>query len=92
MNVTHLTNGRTFVTLGLPVDYQSPLWITSSTETEVVYSESKDSAPVARVYRKDGEWYLATGYLSHWQPDPTLTKYDGFLLLLRLYKGQKEGE
>ena len=86
MDVQQLTNGKTVVIYGSPVSYQSPLWITSSTETEIVYAESKDSTPIARVYKKDGEWYLATGYLSHWQPVPTLTKYEGFLLLLKLRK------
>jgi hypothetical protein len=90
MDVQQLTNGKTVVTYGSPVDYQSPLWIISTNETETVYAESKDSAPIARVYKKDGEWYLATGYLAHWQPVPTLTKYEGFLLLLQLHKKHHE--
>jgi hypothetical protein len=66
--------------------YQSPLWIVSATDTEVVYADTYQGTPVARVYRKGGEWWLATAYLQHWQPVPTLTKYEGFLLLLNLKK------
>jgi hypothetical protein len=92
MLLQRLPSGEIQVGYGESVEYQSPLWIISSCKTEVVYSEKPDGQPIARVYKKDGEWYLSSGYLGHWQPVPTLTKYDGFLLLLRLYKSQKEGK
>jgi hypothetical protein len=90
MDTQQLTNGKTVVTYGSPVSYQSPLWITSSTETEIVYSTGPNEVPIGKVYRKDDEWYLATAYLGHWQPVPTFTKYEGFLLLLNLYKQNRE--
>ena len=86
MLVQTLLTGRMFVKLGNPVPYQSPLWIVSASETEVVYADSYLGTPVARVYKKDGEWWLATAYLQHWQPVPTFSKYEGFLLLLNLKK------
>jgi len=86
MIVQTLLTGKTFVEYGVRMEYQSPLWITSHNDSEIVYSESPDSAPVARVYKKDGDWYLATAYLQHWQPVPTFSKYEGFLLLLNLKK------
>jgi hypothetical protein len=86
MDVQYLSIGRWFVTYGDPVDYQSPLWIVSSTEDEIVYAEKPEGGSIARVYKKDGDWYLTTAYLQHWQPVPTFSKYEGFLLLLNLKK------
>jgi hypothetical protein len=86
MNVQTLLTGRTFVEYGKPVDYQSPLWIVSSSETEIVYSNAYNGTPIARVYKKGGEWWLSTAYLCHWQPVPTFSKYEGFLLLLNIKK------
>jgi hypothetical protein len=86
MNVQCLNTGKWLVEYGDPVEYQSPLWIISSCNTEVVYSEKPDGQPIARVYKKGGEWYLSSGYLGHWQPVPALTKYEAFLLLLNLKK------
>ena len=71
---------------GEPVEFQSPLWIVSSSETEVIYAANYEGAPIARVYKKGDEWYLTTAYLNHWQPVPTFSKYEGFLLLLNLKK------
>lgn len=85
MNVQELPTGRWLVEYG-EVSYQSPLWIVSSSETEVVYAKEPNGTPVAKVYRKDDEWYLSTSYLKHWQPVPTFSKYEGFLLLLNLKK------
>jgi hypothetical protein len=85
MKFQTLANGRVLVTYQ-SVEYQSSLWVLSTTETEVVYAERPDGVPIARVYKKDGEWYLSTQYLQHWQPVNTLTKYDGFLFLLKLRK------
>jgi hypothetical protein len=86
MNVQNLPFGRKFVEYGEPVEFQSPLWIVSHNDTEIVYSEKPESGPIARVYKKDDEWYLTTAYLNHWQPIPTFSKYGGFLLLLNLKK------
>jgi hypothetical protein len=86
MNVQTLLTGRTFVEYGKPLDYQSPLWIVSSSEAEVIYAASYEGVPVARVYKKDDEWYLSTSYLNHWQPIATFSKYEGFLLLLNIKK------
>jgi hypothetical protein len=85
MNVQELPSGKWLVSYA-DVSYQSPLWIISSSETEVVYSEEQNGVPVAKVYRKGDEWYLSTAYLQHWQPVPTFSKYEGFLLLLNLKK------
>lgn len=68
------------------MEYQSPLWIVSQSETEIVYSETSSGSPIAKIYKKGGEWFLATSYLAYWQPVPTFTKYEGFLLLLNLKK------
>ena len=89
MNVQELLTGRWLVEYD-EVSYQSPLWIVSSTETEVVYAESPQGAPVGRVYLKGDDWYLATSYLNHWQPVPTFSKYEGFLFLLTLKKRQEQ--
>jgi hypothetical protein len=86
MNVQMLPTGKTFVEYGVRVDYQSPLWIVSSNDDEVIYAEKPGGGPIARVYRKGGEWYLTTAYLQHWQPVPAFSKYEGFLLLLNLRK------
>jgi hypothetical protein len=86
MKVQYLSTGRWSVRYGEPMEYQSPLWIVSSTEDEIVYAEKPEGGPIARVYKKDGDWYLTTAYLQHWQPVPTFSKYEGFLLLLNLKK------
>lgn len=88
MNVQILPTGKVFVGYGARVDYQSPLWITSHSETEIVYAEEVGGSPIARVYKKDDNWYLSTAYLQHWQPVATLSKYEGFLLLLNIYKNR----
>lgn len=86
MRVQTLLTGKTFVEYGESLTYQSPLWIVSATNDEVVYAADYQGTPIARVYRKSGEWWLATAYIGHWQPIPTLSKYEGFLLLLNLKK------
>jgi hypothetical protein len=85
MDVQYLSIGRWSVRYD-KMDYQSPLWIVSSTEDEIIYAEKPEGAPIARVYKKDDDWYLTTAYLQHWQPVPTFSKYEGFLLLLNLKK------
>ena len=86
MNVQELPTGRKSVEYGNPVEYQSPLWIVSHNDTEIIYAETPESGPIARVYKKDDEWYLTTAYLGHWQPIPAFSKYEGFLLLLNIKK------
>lgn len=86
MNVQALPTGRISVEYGEPLAYHSPLWIVSATSDEVVYAADYQGTPIARVYRKGDEWWLATAYIGHWQPIPTLSKYEGFLLLLNLKK------
>jgi hypothetical protein len=83
-------SGRVHVTYGAPVGYQSPLWIISSCDTEVVYADHYQGPAVARVYRKGDEWYLSCVYLEHWQPIETFSKYEGFLLLLNIFKRQRQ--
>ena len=85
MNVQRLSTGKWYVRYD-KVGYQSPLWIVSYNETEIVYAERNEGTPVARVYKKEDEWYLATAYLNHWQPVPTFSRYEGFLLLLNIHK------
>lgn len=86
MNVQSLLTGKTYVSYGKPLAYQSPLWIVSQSDTEIVYAAGYKGQPIARVYQKGGEWFLATAYLGHWQPIPTFSKYEGFLLLLNIKK------
>ena len=90
MNVQILPTGKTYVEYGAKMEYQSPLWIVSSTEDEIIYAEKPEGGPIARVYKKGDDWYLTTAYLQHWQPVPTFSKYEGFLLLLNLRKQQHE--
>ena len=87
MDIQLLPRGRVKVRYET-VDYQSPLWIVSSSETEVIYAECYQGPAVARVYRKGEDWYLACAYLNHWQPIETFSKYEGFLLLLNISKRQ----
>ncbi len=89
MNVQDLPTGRKFVKYD-EVSYQSPLWIVSNSETEIVYAEVPEGIPVGKVYLKDNDWYLSTSYLNHWQPVPTFSKYEGFLFLLTLKKRQEQ--
>lgn len=89
MNVQELSSGKWLISYD-KVGYQSPLWIVSQTPTEVVYAAEYQGHPIARVYEKGNEWFLATAFLGHWQPIPTFSKYEGFLLLLNLYKQQHE--
>ena len=70
--------------------YNSSLWIVSSNEDEIIYADKPEGGPIARVYKKDGDWFLTTAYLQHWQPVPAFSKYEGFLLLLNLRKQQHE--
>ena len=86
MNVQELSSGKWLVVYGEPVAYQSPLWIVSQTDTEIVYAAGYKGQPIARVYQKGNEWFLATAYIGHWQPIPTFSKYEGFLLLLNIKK------
>ena len=85
MKFQTLANGRVIVTCQ-SVEYQSSLWVLSSTETEVVYAERPEGQPIARLYKKEGEWYLSTLYLQNRQPFHTLSKYESFLFLLQLRK------
>lgn len=87
MNVQELSSGKWFVEYD-SVEYQSPLWIVSHSKTEIVYAANYKGEPIARVYKKGDEWYLATSLLSHWQPLPVLSKYEGFLLLLNIFNNR----
>jgi hypothetical protein len=88
MNVQILHTGRASVEYGKPVDYQSPLWVVSSSETEIFYSDVPHGTPIARVYKKPGErgWWLSTVYLCYWQPLTAVSKYEAFLILLTIKK------
>lgn len=86
MDVQNLLNGRVSVNYGEPVPYQSPLWIVSESKTEITYAAEYQGTPIAKIYLKDNEWYLATAYLRHWQPFQVFSKYEGYLLLLNLHK------
>jgi hypothetical protein len=88
MNVQTLLTGKTFVEYGEPVDYQSPLWVVSSSEAEIFYSDVPHGTPIARVYKKHGErgWWLSTVYLCYWQPLTAASKYEAFLTLLIIKK------
>jgi hypothetical protein len=86
MDVQSFDSGKTKVVYGIPVEYQSPLWVLSQSPEEVVYSDNYLGQPIARVYQRDSEWYLATCYIQHWMPIPALSKYEAFLLLLNIHK------
>lgn len=89
MNVQSLSTGKWSIEYD-KVEYQSPLWVISHNDAEVVYAEGPDQPTIARVYKKDDEWYLSTAYLGHWQPIAAMSKYEGFLLLLNIYKAKRE--
>ena len=88
MNVQILLTGRTFAEYGEPREYQSPLWVVSSSETEIFYSDVPHGTPIARVFKKHGErgWWLSTVYLCYWQPLTAVSKYEAFLILLAIKK------
>jgi hypothetical protein len=91
MDVQQLTNGRTVVTYGSPVDYQSPILIDENYPSIVTYKCARTLSPIGKVYKTaDGRWWLASCYLQHWQPIEVFSKIEGFFLLNNLYK-QKNG-
>jgi len=87
MNVQQLLDGRVVVSYGQPVEYQSPILIDENYPSIVTYKCAKTLQLIGKVYKTaDGRWWLATCFLSHWQPVEVFSKIEGFLLLNNLYK------
>lgn len=92
MEVQHLPGGRTVVTYGLPVEYQSPILIDENYPSIVTYKCARTLQLIGKVYKTaDGRWWLATCFLHHWMPVEVFSKIEGFLFLNSLYK-QNQGE
>jgi hypothetical protein len=91
MDVQQLTNGRTVVTYGSPVDYQSPILVDENYPSVVTYKCARTLNPIGKVYKTaDGRWWLSSCYLQHWQPVEVFSKIEGFFLLNNLYKQKNE--
>ena len=86
MNVQYLSTGRWYVTYGEPMEYVSPLMVRDNLPSLVTYINPDNGDFVGKVYRVADKWYLASGYLDHWQPVEVFAKYEGFLLLYNLHK------
>ena len=91
MNVQQLPNGKTFVSYGQPVEYQSPILIDENYPSIVTYKCATSMQLIGKVYKTaDGRWWLATSFLNHWMPVEVFSKIEGFLFLNNLYKQQHE--
>lgn len=87
MDVQTLPNGKTVVSYGAPVEYQSPILIDENTPSLVTYKCAKTHQFIGKVYKTaNGKWWLATCYLGHWMPIEVFSKIEGFLFLNQLYK------
>lgn len=87
MNVQQLPDGRTVVSYGRPVEYQSPILIDENFPSIVTYKCAKTLQFIGKVYKTtDGRWWLATCFLDHWMPVEVFSKIEGFLFLNNLYK------
>ena len=86
MKVQSLSSGITVVSLGEPMPYQSPLRISESFPSVVMYVDSRTGSDVGRVYKaEDDRWYLSSVYLNNWNPIEVFAKYKGFLFLNALH-------
>lgn len=91
MDVQQLTNGRTVVTYGSPVDYQSPILVDENYPSVVTYKCARTMNPIGKVYKtQDGRWWLSSCYFQHWQPVEVFSKIEGFFLLNNLHKRKHE--
>jgi hypothetical protein len=87
MIVQVLPTGKTFVEYGAKVEYQSPILIDENYPSIVTYKCARTLQLIGKVYKtQDGKWWLATCYLSHWQPVEVFSKIEGFFLLNQCYK------
>lgn len=87
MIVQVLPTGKTFVEYGAKVEYQSPILIDENYPSIVTYKCARTRQLIGKVYKtQDGKWWLATCYLSHWQPVEVFSKIEGFFLLNQCYK------
>ena len=86
MKVQSLSSGITVVSLGEPMPDQSPLRISESFPSVVMYVDSRTGSDVGRVYKaEDDRWYLSSVYLNNWNPIEVFAKYKGFLFLNALH-------
>ena len=87
MDFQILPDGKTVVSYGTPVEYQSPILIDENYPSIVTYKCAKSMRLIGRVYKTaDGRWWLATCFLKHWQPVEVFSKIEGFLFLNNLHK------
>ena len=87
MDFQILPDGKTVVSYGEPVEYQSPILIDENYPSIVTYKCARSKQLIGKVYKTaDGRWWLATCYLQHWQPVEVFSKIEGFLFLNSLYK------
>jgi hypothetical protein len=86
MDVQTLPDGQVVVAYST-VEYQSPILIDENFPSIVTYKCARTLQSIGKVYKTaDGRWWLATCFLSHWQPVEVFSKIEGFLFLNSLYK------
>ena len=91
MDIQVFPNGITIVTYGNGEPYQSPLKCHENNPSMVSYQCSQTGGLVGKVYQtEDEKWWAASAYLEHWMPIEVFTKYNGFLLVNRLYHENNE--
>jgi hypothetical protein len=90
MDVQQLTNGKTIVTYGSPMEYQSPLMVDEVYPSVVTYKCAVTRKFVGKVYKTaDGRWWLTSVFLPDGNAVEVFSKIEGFFLLNRLYKVYK---
>jgi hypothetical protein len=91
MDIQQLTDGKTVVTYGSPVNYQSPLMVDEVYPSVVTYKCAKTLQHVGQVYKTaDGRWWLTSVFLPDGNAVEVFSKIEGFQLLNTLHKQQHE--
>jgi hypothetical protein len=91
MDVQTLTNGKTIVTYGSPMEYQSPLMVDEVYPSVVTYKCAVTRKFVGKVYKTaDGRWWLTSVFLPDGNAVEVFSKIEGFQLLNTLHKQHHE--
>jgi hypothetical protein len=91
MDVQQLNSGKTIVTYGSPMEYQSPLMVDEVYPSVVTYKCAKTLQHVGKVYKTAGRrWWLTSVFLPDGNAVEVFSKIEGFQLLNTLHKQQHE--
>lgn len=89
MNESNPTTMTWYDVYDRPVEYQSPFRVITQTKDDVIYATVRKENTVSRlgrVWKGESGWNLSTTLFNDGLPQLVSSKYQGYLLLLQIYR------